>query len=89
MSLAIRSRSGVCQELELVIQCDRHRGERERRLLSDRVRCAARTDDVAESIDGGEALILNLSAIDRSPEPFHDPVALERVAQAIASLQID
>jgi len=83
---AIRSLSGGCQELELVIQLDRYRGERERRLLSDRVCCAARTDDVAERIDGIEALRLNQEAVDRSPVPLHNPVTLERVADAISRL---
>lgn len=85
---AIQSRLGACEELELVVECDPYLGECEARLLSDRVRCAARTDDVTQSIDSGEALILNQEAIDRSSEPFRDGVAEQSVTQRIAGLEI-
>ena len=85
---AIQSRLGRSKELELVVECDPYLGECEARLLSDRVCGATRTDDVTQRIDGGEALILNQEAIDRSSEPFRDGVAEQCVTQRIAGLEV-
>ena len=84
----IQSPSSVCQVLSLVIQRDVCCGEREQWLLNNRVRCAARTDDVPQGVDNIEARRLNLVAVNGCSEPFCDSLSLERVADRVASLEI-
>jgi len=86
---AIQSPSGVGQELGLVIQRDGSRGIGEERLLNNRVRCAARTDDVSKCVNNIEALRLNLIAVNGSSEPFDDSLSLQSIAYRVASLEID